>query len=130
MAELIDYALASVRTYFRRQENRGPVPPGWSEQTTWYRRDGLSGFSASLFQNGNELIIAYTGTNEAVKDFAIANIPAATGIISPQVIAAIQYYADIRAAFPDAQITFTGHSLGAGLASLMSVFFNHAGMEH
>ena len=38
--------------------------------------------------------------------------------------AAALYYQKIKVANPGADITFTGHSLGAGLASVMSVWFN------
>lgn len=45
------------------------------------------------------------------------------GIGSLQLLQAAEYYLQVQAANPDATITFTGHSLGVGLAALMGVFF-------
>ncbi|WHZ22878.1 MAG: hypothetical protein OJF47_001990 [Nitrospira sp.] len=52
-----------------------------------------------------------------------ANIELATGLGSVQLLQAAEYYLQVQAANPNAAITFTGHSLGGGLAALMGVFF-------
>jgi hypothetical protein len=46
------------------------------------------------------------------------------GSYSPQLSQAAAFYQEIKAAHPDATISFTGHSLGGGLAALMGVFFD------
>ncbi|HPM49275.1 MAG TPA: hypothetical protein PLP67_05345 [Methylotenera sp.] len=46
------------------------------------------------------------------------------GLPMPQIFDAIDYYFEVKAAHSNANIIFTGHSLGAGLVSLMAVYFN------
>ena len=120
------YAQMSNRAYTRTDENRAPKPPGWDE--IQYIRDGLlTGFSAGVYksQSGNEIVIAFTGTNEwQAEDWLVGNIPSGISLPSFQVTQAMKLYLDVKAQNPGATITFTGHSLGAGLASLMAVFFN------
>ena len=122
-----DYALLSNRVYFRTQRNRTPVPAdsGWVEKQ-WARDQALTGFSAGVYQKGTDIVIAYTGTNDRrIADFAFGNIPAATGLYpSDQVWAAMELYLKVARDNPTANITFTGHSLGGGLAAMMGVFFN------
>lgn len=43
---------------------------------------------------------------------------------SEQLKEAAVYYLQVRKDNPSAKITFTGHSLGGGLAALLAVFFN------
>ncbi|MFN3868564.1 MAG: lipase family protein [Hyphomicrobiaceae bacterium] len=86
----------------------------------------MTGFSAGVFRHRatGEIVIAYTGTNESkVSDFLFGNVPAAAGEYSPQVLAAMQLYIRVRRQYGD-NISFTGHSLGGGLASLMAVYFD------
>ncbi len=52
------------------------------------------------------------------------NILIAKGEQSAQVEHALEIVAETMKAYPGADISFTGHSLGAGLASLMAVFFD------
>ena len=89
----------------------------------------FTGFSAAAYRGpGGEIVIAYTGTKDW-KDWPAGSFPAAMGAFSPQVVQAAQFYwavlnrPDVGLGKKD-QITFTGHSLGGGLASLMAVFFN------
>jgi hypothetical protein len=81
------------------------------------------GFEAISFQSGNQIVIAYTGTNQFT-DWTSANVPLAFGLPSDQLYQAALYYLEVKAANPDATISFTGHSLGGGLAALMAVFFD------
>ncbi|MFO0701086.1 MAG: lipase family protein [Nitrospira sp.] len=47
----------------------------------------------------------------------------ATGAGADQLRQAAEYYLQVKAANPNVTVTFTGHSLGGGLAALMGVFF-------
>ncbi len=102
--------------------NSLPKPNGWTEIA--YSPDyNFSGFSAGAYKNGNQIVISYTGTNDKV-DWLYGN-SAATGLLpSQQVYEAMRFFLDIKAANPGATFSFTGHSLGGGLASLMAVFFD------
>lgn len=123
MATLNEYVQFSAIVYAKADENELPLTTGW-QQLTW-RVDMPSGFSAGAYKKGNEIVISYTGTNGALaSDFVWANIPAGAGLPSAQVLSAIKFYLDVRDANPGATISFTGHSLGGGLASLMAVYFD------
>ena len=126
----IDRALMAGAAYFstRPEINRLPIPAGWAEQIQNRVSGGSSGFEARTFQKGTEIVIAYAGTNSS--DFTgdiAADIGLATGVGSDQLREAAIYYLNIQrqlqATNSNATITFTGHSLGGGLAALMGVFF-------
>jgi Ca2+-binding RTX toxin-like protein len=118
----IDYELLALTVYDASDDNKTPLPTqDWSEVVPW-QTDDAWGFSAGAYKNGNQIVIAYAGTNQTV-DWFTGN-PAAFSIPAPQVLEAMLFYLNIRAAHPDAAISFTGHSLGGGLASLMAVFFD------
>ena len=115
------------------ERNRIAPPVGWTEIATYPANgasDGwITGFSASAYRGpGGEIVIAYAGSDN-VNDWALANGPAATGFYSPQVVQAAQFYwqvlnrPDVGVANKN-KVTFTGHSLGGGLASLMAVYFD------
>ncbi|MGH7963691.1 MAG: lipase family protein, partial [Candidatus Binatia bacterium] len=135
---LNDYAALSARVYndARDPVNRNPRPPGWEEIA--YTSDLTNslftgGFTAGAYKNSEtgEIVIAYKGTDflygtnsgQSNADW-LANFGLGIGVGSSQALAAARFYAEIKAANPDANITFTGHSLGGGLASIMSVWFN------
>ena len=122
----LDYALMAGAAYVsnRNLKNRFPTPDGWI--TTNYEEPivGGSGFEAIAFirtgtelKTSPEIVISYTGTNgdgDIPADLALG-----AGKVSEQLMQAALYYRDIKAAAPkDAKITFTGHSLGGGLAAL------------
>jgi len=117
----IDYELLSLNVYDASVKNKTPVLDGWT-QLVW-QSDDVLGFSAGAYRNGGEVVIAYAGTNETL-DWLSGN-SAALGLPAAQVFDAMRFYLDVKAANPDAtSFSFTGHSLGGGLASLMAVFFD------
>ena len=119
-----EYAQLAARVYATTPKNELEIPSGWSIVGT-LMKDQSDGFSAGVFRKGsNEIVIAYTGTNaDKLTDILAANVPAALGFYSSQVLKAMKLYIDTRIANPTASISFTGHSLGGGLASLMAVYF-------
>lgn len=69
MPTIQEYAQLSNRVYFRTNINRTPIPVGWIEDV-WIKDQAASGFSAGIYRKGDDIVIAYTGTNERrVTDF-------------------------------------------------------------
>lgn len=139
MTTAIDYALMAGHAYrtTRDQINWIPAPQGWApffpvpdpETATIF--PVTSGFEAVSFQsttNPNEIVIAYAGTDPT--DYfgdILADLALAAGILSAQLRQAADYYLAVKASVPaSTTITFTGHSLGGGLASLMAVMFGES----
>jgi len=127
MATLIDYALMSGGAYVstRPEINQFPVPQDWSTTdhvTSW------TGFEVISYVNNasNEVVISYAGTEGFISRDNLANVPMALGAGSFMLFQAAEYYFTVKSKNPGATISFTGHSLGGGLASLMAVFFGEA----
>jgi Lipase (class 3) len=142
MVLTIDYALMAGRAYQTTRDpiNQFPIPvaQGWLEiahvpnNQNFPQFTGADGFEAVAFQRGNEIVISYAGTNP--DDGFVppgpdntANILLGLGFSSVQLTQAAEYYLQVQAAVtannPNTTFTFTGHSLGGGLAALMGVFF-------
>ena len=126
MATTIEYALLAGVSYYdtRADINRFPMPQNWS-YVSRIPQDTSTGFEASAFTNGTEIVISYAGTydKDITGDMA-ADFGLATGYGSAQLLQAAEYYLQVRAQYGDnARITLTGHSLGGGLAALIGVFF-------
>jgi hypothetical protein len=132
MVTTLDYAIMAGRSYFdtRAAINRFPIPDGW---TLDFRipEDKTTGFEGAVFRKSatNEIVISYSGTDP--NNFSIfttpdgkTNVNLNSGRWAEQLLQAATYYLDIKAANPTASITFTGQSLGGGLAALMAVFFS------
>lgn len=147
-----EYAVLAAAAY---NDNRGldnkipasSLPPGWIQSVI----PGLnpsdtssnplgSGFSASTFVNGSNVVISFEGTDfltdpgegqnvgQTLSDGA-SDLALGAGLGSQQLIEAALLYEKVKAEYPADKgftITFTGHSLGAGLASVMSVWFNRS----
>ena len=127
MATKQELALLSLRVYStpgavsgaNPELNRPALPDGWVEQE-WHA-DGALGFSYGVYTKGSEVVIAYTGTNAGI-DW-LSNGTAGLGAGAPQVYEAALAYVKAKEAY-GSNITFTGHSLGGGLASVMAVWFD------
>jgi hypothetical protein len=124
----IDCALMAGLAYqsTRDKINWFPAPSGWVEfshvpNSTY--PTSLS-FEASAFQNAatGEIVISFAGTVQ-LTDW-IANLSLGAGFSSSQLEQAALYYLQVKEANPTATISFTGHSLGGGLAALMGVLFD------
>ncbi|MDD5385396.1 MAG: hypothetical protein PHG89_11020 [Gallionella sp.] len=132
MTTQLDYAALSAIVYndVRSDPNKlASLPTGWSVILF----DSNPGFTASAYQNGNDIVIAYKGTDSGLKngaaaDWLMGNIPAGLGLGSAQLARAAEFYAAIKTTYPGANITFTGHSLGGGIASVMAVWFDRPAM--
>jgi hypothetical protein len=124
----------------RDTSNGAPVPAGW-KVLTQYDISGsgdnsavlTNGFSARVYQSiaTQEIVISYAGTEFGLDrpgfydDFISGNVPLALGIYGEQVYLAADLYQRVKAD-PNLgdKISFTGHSLGGGLASVMAVWFD------
>ncbi len=135
MPTTLEYALMAANSYAESENvvdpnNEIPASAGW---TRFDGRDlANSGFLARAYRNSTgEIVISFGGTTfeggtaDQLRDWLKGNVPAAAGVtLARQVVDAARFYLDVLAANPGANISFTGHSLGGGLASLMAVFFD------
>ena len=124
--ETKEYAQLAAFVYATTPRNKLELPSGWEQLELI--PDLSDGFSVGVFRRigTTEIVIAYTGTNASkIADTAFGNLPAATGQPSSQVLKAMLLYERIKNTpeYGD-NISFTGHSLGGGLASLMAVYFD------
>jgi hypothetical protein len=64
MANAIEYALMAGASYIsnRADINKFPAPEGWTESVE-DRRNKPSGFEATYFTNGTEIVISFAGTD-------------------------------------------------------------------
>lgn len=135
MASLFDYAALSA-TVYNNARGAGNVianlPFGWVPKG-YVTGTGLNGFTAGAYQNGSDIVIAFKGTDAALDSLAnalgsavdlAADLALAVGLGSIQLSQAALFYQEVKAGNPSANITFTGHSLGGGIASVLAVWFN------
>ncbi|MEN6374581.1 MAG: calcium-binding protein [Smithella sp.] len=121
MASALEYMQFALCVYNSSKNNEIGVPEGWT-LIDW-QPDRWTGFSAGVFKNNtsNEIVISFTGTNDTADTI---NWSGGAGFPALQIFEAMGYYMAFKNAYPTANIAFTGHSLGGGLASLMAVFFD------
>lgn len=88
-----------------------PLPPGF---TRFDARDQPSGYDGTAYVNNatNEVVIVNRGTEPDDAGDRKADVDIASGRIPDQFLDALRFYDDVRAAYPDAVITTTGHSVG------------------
>ena len=129
--------------------NKLILPPGWTSLSELGFTAGdylnINPFSATagayLNQSTGEIVVAYKGTDfltgaEARSINTVLDLTADVGlgiaraqINVPAQLYASSYYAAVKDwaatnGYSDTKISFTGHSLGGGLASMMSVWFD------
>lgn len=105
-------------------------------------RDDNSGFHAKLFYNENtgEYVLGFEGTSKIynIRDWWNGNFPQALGIAPVQYDLAVQLAlsVDDNKKIDSEKLSFTGHSLGGGLATMASmvtgreaVTFNSSGLR-
>ena len=131
MTTAIEYALMAGHAYrtTRDKINWLPAPQGWAPffpvpDPTTPGFPTTHGFEAVSFTKGTDIVISYAGTDEDSLGDIAADFNLLIGIGSKQLLQAAKYYLQVKATNPAANITFTGHSLGGGLAALMGAFFN------
>jgi hypothetical protein len=113
MANDLEYMQMATGVYRANQANEVGPPLNWTG-IDW-EPDGFDGFSAGAFRNQttNEIVIAYTGTNDLPDKFSWL---AGSSLLAPQIFEAVRYYAKIAKRYEGSDapptITFTGHSLG------------------
>lgn len=132
MDRTTELALASTYVYDRNRANRVGIPPDWQLAELYdgapaYKSDNGVSFSAGAFiDDDGGIVFSFTGTNGGM-DWLTGNLPSGLALPSPQIFEAIRFVSDVLARYANEveprEITFTGHSLGAGLASVMAVFF-------
>lgn len=126
MAFDYEYALLSGAAYFsqRHANNRIPAPQGWDRLPDGYDYDPTSGFEAVAYRKGDEIVIAFAGTDQW-KDWLSNFVLFASPWAAAQLEKAAAFYASIRQQYGEGvTYSFTGHSLGGGLAALMGVLFD------
>ena len=119
MATKEELAVLSLYVYKAddQQINSPNLPTGWFELKP--RTEGINGFAYAVFQGpGGEIVISYRGTDSFWSGDMLTNL----GLIASQekqaAAVAAQYINQ------GLNVTFTGHSLGGGLAATMAVWFN------
>ena len=112
-----------VSVSFSKIQEMAPAVTGY-EQTFGF--DGMSGLAAATFVKGNEAVISFRGTEPAWND-RWADGLLGLGVVPEQVYAAYYYTKAALASLPFGvtKISFTGHSLGGGLASIMAHYFGY-----
>lgn len=86
-------------------------------------KNDKTGFYAVAYKQGKEVIITYSGTNNAAS--VVSDVQMALGKIPSQFKNAEEFYKNVKVRHPDCDITLTGHSLGGSLAQLMSCKYKH-----
>jgi len=95
------------------QEQPGPI--GEYTASDAVKRD--SGFQAVTFSKGDEVVVAFAGTDRTSWADIKTDIRAGTQIAKPkQFEEALAYVKEAQQKFPGTRITVTGHSLGGQLA--------------
>jgi T5SS/PEP-CTERM-associated repeat protein len=129
---LLDLAKMSKQAY-----NVVSLPAPIDGYTSKQSDLGPGGFFAQVFQNGNQVVVSFRGTDagnlyNAVKDLLADSsflsgeaLFTASGVdpdLLTQLRDAAGLLAQVRTTYPDAEITLTGHSLGGAIAQILGAY--------
>jgi len=99
-------------------ENTNPLPSGYRVIKSVDNKD--TGFQAEVLARGNDVIVAYRGTNiTSIMDIR-NDIAMLRDRIPAQATEAIILYDQVKQDYPNSDITVTGHSLGGSLSQIVS----------
>ena len=115
MANEKELSVLSLYVYKADSRNTALLPTGWVEIAP--RTQGNFGFAYAVFQGpGGEIVISYRGSDDGVDWLTNGGLSISQERQAAQIAA--QYINQ------GLNVTFTGHSLGGGLAATMAVWFN------
>lgn len=139
--EVLTYALISKDVYEDERDPSVEFPPGVRRTGDWeslMRLAGVdegqigtwrrAGFYAALYRDDNtgEIILAFRGSDQFVRDILVGSIPARIGVHPLQYQAAMRLAVVITALYGRVP-NLTGHSLGGALASYVAANFSDGG---
>ncbi|MFA9462605.1 DUF6792 domain-containing protein [Thiohalorhabdus methylotrophus] len=136
MASNLEYAKLSQVVYGDGEhtlESSGLKAQGWVD-TGLIGVNPDSGFFAQAYRKGNEVVIAYRGTEpaqDALHDILGADVDIGTGDEHQQFVDALEFANQIDNQYgddPDIDISVTGHPLGGGLEQLAADTFGWDGV--
>ena len=124
------YAQLSAHVYHKELKDNRMTIPNEFKKLAWKKDDPISGFSAGAYQNTatNEIVIAFAGTNEQDGDRSKLdwrnNVEMGLGANSTidaesQFVQAIKFVLQVMEKHPNTPISFTGHSLGVEIPSVV-----------
>jgi putative lipase involved disintegration of autophagic bodies len=127
MAGTLENLIFSAKAYDDERSARLRLPPGWEELSLDSERMDVkeTGFRGRVYHSArvNEIVIAFAGTND-MTDMR-SNMQILTKQLPEQHDDAEALFKAVRdymeASKIAARISFTGHSLGGGLAQLMAL---------
>jgi len=99
-------------------KNGSHAPDGYKVVKSVDNKD--TGFHAEVLANGNDVIVAYRGTDiTSVQDIR-NDVAMARAKIPAQATDAIKVYDQVKQDYPNSEVTVTGHSLGGSLSQIVS----------
>ncbi|MEJ7928302.1 hypothetical protein WG908_16260 [Sphingobium sp. AN641] len=117
MVSQSDYVMMAAESYFYyRRNGEQPIASYWDLIAT-IQDDNLEALSVTVFQNNDQYVIAFRGTDnweldgtDALQNFLVG-VPLITGPQTVHAINAVQQFMDSHPDVTIDQISFTGHSL-------------------
>ena len=99
-------------------KNGSSIPESYKVVKSVDNKD--TGFHAEVLANGNDIIVAYRGTDiTSVQDIR-NDVAMARNKIPAQATDAIKVYDQVKQDYPNSDVTVTGHSLGGSLSQIVS----------